>query len=166
MRGSRRTAAAAGQEDMGRTDRARSRVFSSRRGESIADAAVLSLSGRAVGLPCNRPRPRVQGKFIWVGEDKLYIRGVTYGPFGNDGASEYGDVGAAGRDLALMAETGVNAIRTYTVPPPWLLDLAYELGLYVMVGLPWEQHVAFLDDKARPASIEQRVRSGVRACTG
>jgi GT2 family glycosyltransferase len=33
-----------------------------------------------------------------------------------------------------------------------------------MVGLPWEQHVAFLDDPALVRSIERRVRDGVRAC--
>ena len=36
-----------------------------------------------------------------------------------------------------------------------------------MVGLPWEQHVAFLDDRARAARrSRQRVRDGVRACAG
>ena len=29
-------------------------------------------------------RPRVCGKFIYAGSDKLYIRGVTYGPFRPD----------------------------------------------------------------------------------
>jgi GT2 family glycosyltransferase len=36
--------------------------------------------------------------------------------------------------------------------------------LHVMVGLPWEQHVAFLDDRSKSRCIEQRVREGVRAC--
>ena len=33
-------------------------------------------------------RPRVRGKFLFAGEEKLYVRGVTYGPFrpGDDGA--------------------------------------------------------------------------------
>src|SRR5438093_687423 len=38
--------------------------------------------------------------------------------------------------------------------------------LYVMVGLPWEQHVAFLDDKNRMRSIEQHVSDAVRSCAG
>jgi O-antigen biosynthesis protein len=65
-----------------------------------------------------------------------------------------------------MAANGINAIRTYTVPPRWLLDLASEHGLYLMVGLPWEQHVTFLDDAERVKSIKQRIRAGVRACEG
>src|SRR3712207_9408357 len=65
-----------------------------------------------------------------------------------------------------MAEHGINAVRTYTVPPRWLLDLAHERGLYVMVGLAWETHVAFLDEKERTRSIEARVQSGIRTCSG
>src|SRR5918995_2141180 len=111
-------------------------------------------------------RPRVQGKFIFHGDEKLYVRGTTYGTFrpGEDG-SEY-DPEVVERDFAQMAENGFNAVRTYTAPPRWLLDTAQRHGLYVMVGLPWEQHITFLDDTQRPNSIEQRVRAGVRACAG
>ncbi|OLE16709.1 MAG: hypothetical protein AUI36_37180 [Cyanobacteria bacterium 13_1_40CM_2_61_4] len=35
-----------------------------------------------------------------------------------------------------------------------------------MVGLPWEQHVTFIDDRRTAADIEKRVRAGVRACAG
>ena len=110
-------------------------------------------------------RPRVAGKFIFAGEAKLYVRGVTYGPFraGPDG-NEYGDAAAVERDFAHMAASGVNAVRTYTVPPRSLLDTAQRHGLWVMVGLPWEQHIAFLDDPERAQDIERRVREGVRAC--
>src|SRR5207249_4988966 len=37
-------------------------------------------------------------------------------------------------------------------------------GLRVMVGLPWEQHITFLDDRRRAGQIERSVREGVRAC--
>src|SRR5207249_1428458 len=53
-----------------------------------------------------------------------------------------------------------------TVPPRYVLDLARQHDLWIMVGLPWEQHVAFLGDKTIAASIEARVRAGVRACAG
>jgi GT2 family glycosyltransferase len=65
-----------------------------------------------------------------------------------------------------MAANGINAVRTYTVPPRWFLDLASEHGLLVKVGIPWEQHVAFLDQKWRARSIEERVRAAVAACAG
>jgi len=112
-------------------------------------------------------RPQVQGKFLFVGDEKLWIRGVTYGTFRPDAdGNEYHDPETVEHDFAQMADSGVNAIRTYTVPPRWLLDTAQRHGLRVMVGLPWEQHVTFLDDKKRARSIEARVRAGVRSCAG
>lgn len=112
-------------------------------------------------------QPGVRGKFISVGDQKLYIHGVTYGPFRtNDGGSQYHTPGIVGRDFAQMAGHGINTVRTYTVPPRWLLDLAQEHGLRVMVGLPWEQHVTFLDDRRQARSIEARVRAAMRTCAG
>lgn len=112
-------------------------------------------------------RPRVAGKFIYAGDEKLYVRGVTYGTFrpGPDGREQY-DPAQVGRDFAQMRDAGVNAVRTYTVPPRWFLDAAHAHGLYVMVGLPWEQHVAFLDGGEREGDIVARVREFVRECAG
>jgi O-antigen biosynthesis protein len=112
-------------------------------------------------------RPHVAGKFIQVGDRKLYIRGVTYGTFRPDSdGHEFHDPDQVERDFAQMAENGINAVRTYTVPPRWLLDIAQRHSLYVMVGLPWEQHIAFLDDKHRADDIEEGVRASVRLCAG
>ena len=110
-------------------------------------------------------RPRVDGKFLFLGEQKLLVRGVTYGPFpsrtpGDDGY----DPATADHDFGQMATHGINAVRLYTVPEPWLLDTALAHGLHVLVGLPWEQHTAFLDRPGVARSIERRVRAGVRAC--
>src|SRR3954464_10809671 len=112
-------------------------------------------------------RPRAAGKFLFVGDEKLYLRGVTYGTFAPDDAGDqYGTPESVERDFAAMAANGVNSVRTYTVPPRWLLDAAQRHGLHVMAGLPWEQHVAFLDTRSRRRSIEHRVREGVRSCAG
>jgi len=111
-------------------------------------------------------RPKAAGKFICVGEEKLYIRGVTYGTFRPNKSGNDFDFRVAAADLAQMSANGVNAIRTYTPPPRWFLDLAHQRGLRVMVGIPWEQHVTFLDDRTRIASIEQRLRLAVRSCAG
>jgi GT2 family glycosyltransferase len=113
-------------------------------------------------------RPEVIGKFLSVGGEKLFVRGVTYGPFRPDAyGCEYGDPTRVEADFAAIAETGANAIRTYTLPPRWLLDIAASYGLRVMVGIAWEQHIAFLDpDAARADAIEETVRAGVRACAG
>ena len=117
-------------------------------------------------LPSGR-RPTVSGKFIFVGDEKLYVRGVTYGTFRPDAAGQqFPTREVVERDFAMMAAHHVNALRTYTVPPRWLLDLAQQNGLFVMVGLPWEQHITFLSDRERLRSIRARVRDGVRACAG
>ncbi len=110
-------------------------------------------------------RATARGKFLFVGEEKFYVRGVTYGPFRPDEQGcEYHDPETVDRDFAQMAASGINAVRTYTVPPRWLLDTAREHNLRVMVGLPWEQHIAFLDDRKLAKEIERRVREGVKAC--
>ena len=112
-------------------------------------------------------RPTVRGKFIFAGSEKLYLRGVTYGPFEPDESGcEYHTPDIVDRDFARMAEANINTVRTYTVPPAWLLDLAHRHGLRVMIGLPWEQHVSFLDDWKLATSIVRRVREGVRAFAG
>jgi GT2 family glycosyltransferase len=112
-------------------------------------------------------RPSARGKFLFAGAEKLAARGVTYGPFGADGSpAEYGDRAGAARDFARIAAAGFNALRVYSVPPAWLLDEAAAHGLRVMVGLPWEQHVAFLDDASTARDVERRVAGGVAACAG
>ena len=135
------------------------------RSETVETAIVdVSLAHTAtLGLD----RPHAQGKFLFVGDTKLWLRGVTYGTFRPDAdGNEYHDPETVEHDFAEMASHGLNAIRTYTVPPRWLLDTAQRHGLRVMIGLPWEQHVTFLDDKKCARSIEARVRAGVRACAG
>lgn len=110
-------------------------------------------------------RPTKHGKFLFVGDEKFWVRGVTYGTFrpAEDG-TEYLSPGVVERDFAAMAENGINTVRTYTVPPCWLLDLAQHYGLRVMVGLPWEQHIAFLDDIKRVKAIENRVQEAIESC--
>jgi glycosyltransferase involved in cell wall biosynthesis len=114
-----------------------------------------------------RRRPVARGRFLYAGGDKIYVKGVTYGTFRPDAQGcEYPDPQIVARDFAQMANHGFNAVRTYTPPPRWLLDLAYENGLWAMIGLPWEQHIAFLDQPERRRAIEAGIRGGVRALVG
>lgn len=111
-------------------------------------------------------RPLAAGKFIQTAGEKLWIKGVTYGTFRSEGTDTdgYPAPHVIESDFAAMAAVGINTLRTYTVPPKALLDTAHKHGLRVMVGLPWEQHVAFLDDRAIADGIVARVRDGVRSC--
>jgi len=126
-----------------------------------ARLAAAALAGLAPGVQ----RPAAAGKLLYVDGKTLWIRGVTYGTFGSGPArAEYPPPAVVAQDFALMAASGINAVRTYTVPPRYLLDAASTHGLRVMVGLPWEQHVTFLDDQHRARAIVRRVRAGVRGC--
>jgi GT2 family glycosyltransferase len=134
-----------------------------------------TINGRAGGpVPTGReapaeaaPRPRAAGKFLYAGDEKLFVRGFTYGTFRRNRDGEpFPPREMVERDFAHMAEAGANAVRTYTPPPRWTLDAAARQGLRIMVGIPWEQHVAFLDEPGRVARIEGRVRRAVRACAG
>ena len=111
-------------------------------------------------------RLSVRGKCLFSGQCKYFVRGVTYGTFRPGQHGEYGSREKVRTDFSLMQAAGLNAVRTYTVPPIWLLDIADEYRLRVMVGLPWEQHIAFLDSTRRAAAIEAQVRSSARSCAG
>ena len=109
------------------------------------------------------PRTRVDGKFLAVGDTRFLVKGVTYGTFAPDEHGvQFPAPARVASDFAAMAAAGANTVRVYTPPPVSLLDAAAEHGLRVMVGVPWAQHVAFLDDHslAREArnSIVRHVR--------
>jgi O-antigen biosynthesis protein len=108
-------------------------------------------------------RPSAPGKFLYAGDEKLWVRGVTYGTFrpSADGAL-FPAPAIVRRDFAQIAAAGFNAVRTYTAPSPWLLDVAADFGLRVMAGLWWPQHVTFLDDRRRARAIERTLRAAVR----
>ena len=114
-------------------------------------------------------RPQARGKFIFAGDSKLFVRGVTYGAFRpNAAGQEYHDPDAIERDFAQMAEAGVNAVRIpHTTPPTALLDAAARHDLRVMVGLSAEQYLGFLIDRKKPmGDIEDLLREKVRTIAG
>jgi glycosyltransferase involved in cell wall biosynthesis len=125
-------------------------------------------------LPESLPAPALDGvpatiggKFFFVGDRKLYLRGVSYGPFG---VTSHGfplpEERVMARDLELMREVGVNTLRTFTVPPRWFLDRAAEHGVRVLVTVPWAEHVCFLDRKDLVAEIRGTVRAAAENLGG
>ena len=130
--------------------------------EDLADDERPAFRQKSVAI-------RVDGKFFRAGSDpdapKHFVKGVTYGPFkpGEDG-TQFPEPAMVERDFALMRTAGINTVRVFTVPPLRLLDAAQRYGLKVLVGLPWSQHVAFLDSAEVQASIRDAIVSGVRAC--
>src|SRR4030095_8982580 len=109
---------------------------------------------------------RVKGKFLFEGEKKFYIKGVTYGtfrPIQDD--IFFPEKSIVEKDFSMMTRLGINCIRTYTVPPLYILDLALKYQLKIMVGLPWEQHITFLEDHNITRDIIKRVKEGVISCS-
>lgn len=112
---------------------------------------------------------RVTGKFLSVGEDKFYVKGVSYGAFRPDvQKQEYWDTDQIERDFAQMAANGVNSVRIpHTMPPRSLLDAAARHGLRVMVGLSAEQYVGYLIDTHKDApDIAGQIREKVATVKG
>jgi hypothetical protein len=81
---------------------------------------------------------RVSGKIFIVGGRHFDIRGVTYGTFlpRADG-QPFLPASAVQRDFASIRERGLNAVRTYHVPPPDVLEAAEAAGLRLLVGLEY-----------------------------
>lgn len=125
-------------------------------------AAAVALVERRVETASTNDRLRVGGKFIFRGDEKLFLRGVTYGPFAPDAhGTQFPEREVARRDFALMRELGANCFRTFTPPPVWLLDVAQEFELGAIVGLPWTQHVCFLDSPEVGRQIRTQVDTAV-----
>src|SRR5262249_2708016 len=104
-------------------------------------------------------RIRVDGKFLARGGRRLSVQGVTYGPFAPNGEGLPFPTLAQARDgFGLMRAPGINAFRTYHVPPEGLLRLAEERGLSVFLDVPWGKHLCFFES----ATARQEAREAVR----
>ena len=78
-------------------------------------------------VPRRAGRAVVDGKFIRRRGERSRLFGFTYGPFRpQSGGEPFPSTEQARRDFAKMAALGANAIRTYHVPPAWLLETAGE----------------------------------------
>ena len=107
--------------------------------------------------------PGVSGKFLHVGDDRYLIKGVAYGTFAPDAAGyQFPASEQVAADFELMSQFGFNTVRTYTVPGRDVLDEAARHELRVFAGVPWSQHVAFLDDAKLTRAIRHDVVRQVR----
>ncbi len=103
------------------------------------------------------------GKFLLAGTERFLVKGVTYGTFAPDAQGyQFPSPAQVADDFRSMADLGINTVRTYTPPRIDLLDQAARCGLRVMVGLPWSQHVAFLDNRRLKREIRRETVARVR----
>jgi GT2 family glycosyltransferase len=110
-----------------------------------------------------RSRVRVHGKYFSRNGRSLRIQGVSYGPFV---ANQYGEPfptpEQVGEDFAGMRAAGINSFRTYHIPPEWLLHLADEQAINVLVDAPWSKHICFLDSPTARSEARQLVRHAAK----
>lgn len=107
----------------------------------------------------------MDGKFLRLGARKFIVKGVTYGPFAPNARGEYfPEAERALEDFKLVRELGANVLRVYYAPPGWFLDLAEQQGLKIVVDVPWNKHVCFLDSSAARLEAVTKVRETALAC--
>ena len=112
-------------------------------------------------------RIRAKAKFLFDGESKFFVKGVTYGPFSPGiGERSFGEPKQLDADLALMREAAVNVVRVYHSPPRWFLDGCAAAGVRVLVTLPWEKHIEFLRERSTRKQIAENVRAAVKEHVG
>jgi GT2 family glycosyltransferase/DNA-binding beta-propeller fold protein YncE len=108
--------------------------------------------------PAPAARIATDGKFLRAGDERFLVKGVTYGTFAPDAEGyQFPPLPQVAADFRQMAGLGINTVRTYTPPRREMLDAAAAEGLRVMVGLPWSQHVAFLDDRSLKKTIRREL---------
>ena len=111
------------------------------------------------------PRVVVDGKFFRLGASKFFVKGVTYGPFAPNAEGEtFPSPAQTEQDFRQIRELGANLLRVYYVPPRWLLDLAAQHELKLLVDIPWPKHLCFLDSEPRQREAREIVREAVAAC--
>jgi GT2 family glycosyltransferase len=107
----------------------------------------------------------VDGKFFRLGQKKFYAKGVAYGPFEPNAAGQpFASPEQTVKDLSQIRELGANLIRVYHVPAKWFLDLAAEHKLKVLIDIPWNRHLCFLDSPEQRAGALEAVRRAVFGC--
>jgi len=141
-------------------------VDTARKESQAMHAAVHLVNGQAAAA--RRAETRVlqrvglDGKFFVRGGQRVRLRGVTYGPFIPDAQGHcFSTRAAAAEDFTRMVDMGFNALRVYHVPPDWLLDLAEEANLLLLVDVPWSKHICFLDSAQAKREARQAVDAAV-----
>lgn len=112
-------------------------------------------------------RVRVEGKFLRLGTAKFYVKGVTYGPFApSDDGVPFPPRDQLQRDFIQIRDLGANVLRVYHLPPRLFLDVAHAHGLKVLVDVPWNKHLCFLDDARDRDAARKAVREAAERCAG
>lgn len=113
-----------------------------------------------IDLPCPI---FASGKFFRAqtvtGSRRIQIRGISYGPFrpGLDG-QPFPEETRLTADLEQIQAMGFDTLRIYHPPSESLLNQALRLGLRLLVGIAWTDHVDFLRCRKRRQEALQTVQ--------
>ena len=140
-----------------------------RDGQTGAAAVPTATGGEPCRLASNpaHQHPRegrieARGKFLWQGAHKWRLRGVTYGPFRPRGDGlPWPEPHLIDSDLERIRSLGFNTLRVYELPSADLLDACLRHGLRILAGIPWAEHIDFLNDPHWGRDARQRVTSAV-----
>jgi O-antigen biosynthesis protein len=117
---------------------------------------------KPIELPLRRAtqaRLRVDGRRLRAGAARFRVQGVTYGPFApSDDGVQFPSASEVCTDFAQMESAGINSIRVYHVPPEWLLDVADEAAIKVLIDVPWRKHLCFLESSEARREARMSVR--------
>jgi GT2 family glycosyltransferase len=130
----------------------------------VSKALSLFLEPRPTPLNISE-KVALKGRFFVLNDEKFFLKGVTYGPFSpSPEGVPFPEAARVEADFTLMTELGVNCLRTFTPPPDWLLDMAASYGLRVIIGIPWAQHISFLDSPRTQSEVRKTIVRSVEEC--
>ena len=113
--------------------------------------------------PAISSRLSTAGKMLRRGGERVFLNGLTYGPFGpaedNAGLPERGRALA---DLDMIAGWGANALRLYIPPEEWFIESCAARGITIMSGMLWADHLDFLHSHQSRREAVERVRQAAR----
>lgn len=97
----------------------------------------------------------------------FFLRGVSYGPFQPNSRGElFPEDERLAADLRHMAALGFNTLRLYELPTATVLREVAALGLRLIVGIPWMEHVDFMSDAALRREIKARITEATKRLQG
>jgi hypothetical protein len=115
--------------------------------------------------PSSSPAPAVHGahvvtagKFLQLADGAPhFMRGISYGPFKPNSRGEpFPEDERLASDLRHIASLGFNTVRFTSCPRPVLREVE-SLGLRLVVGIPWTEHVDFLANPLCAAKSKARI---------
>ncbi len=115
----------------------------------IVAATPPPAAGRSRAVLPRTNRVRRDGKFFRLGDEKFYVKGVTYGPFkpATPDGEPLPSRERVAADFDLIRDLGANCLRIYHTPPVWFLELAQDKGLKIFLDVAWPKNLVFTESE-------------------